>query len=230
MTTVLLKANDTSKLVSWPLTIAKFSGLLSALLSDLKSSDSAADPIPLPQVSSAALANLQLLLSNYVAMTNSGDSQTAAFFGVLHKRWLLRQQPIIAGEIDTPEQVPSSPNWFHNLMTQIYGQRAAAAFETFEAAIYLDIRPLVSGIAEWFALFVDQTIAKARENPTDIERALAELRARFGVVNDFSPEEYEQVKREHMWCIAAAALDDESIPMSGGGSGIPSTTPTLPPP
>mmetsp|Transcript_42865 Transcript_42865/g.93118 ORF Transcript_42865/g.93118 Transcript_42865/m.93118 type:complete len:97 (+) Transcript_42865:130-420(+) len=60
-------------------------------------------------------------------------------------------------------------------------------FEVVKAANYLDIKPLLDFTCKAVAEQI-----KACETPEAV-------RARFGIVNDFTPEEEEAVRRENAW-------------------------------
>lgn len=63
----------------------------------------------------------------------------------------------------------------------------AALFNTILAANYLDIKPLLDLTCKAVA---DEIKGKSPE----------EIRRRFNIKNDFTPEEEEEVKRENAWC------------------------------
>ena len=63
----------------------------------------------------------------------------------------------------------------------------AALFNTILAANYLDIKPLLDLTCKAVA---DEIKGKSPE----------EIRRRFNIKNDFTPEEEEEVKREIAWC------------------------------
>lgn len=63
----------------------------------------------------------------------------------------------------------------------------ATLFSTILAANYLDIKPLLDLTCKAVA---DEIKGKSPE----------EIRVRFNIKNDFTPEEEEEVKRENAWC------------------------------
>lgn len=82
-----------------------------------------------------------------------------------------------------PQQWEESDEWDVNFVKVDQG----TLFELILAANYLDIKPLLD--------LTCKTVAYMIKGKTS-----EEIRKTFGIVNDFTPEEEEQIRRENEWC------------------------------
>ena len=199
-TVVKLEPADTETQgnLEWSMACCKESGTLRNLLEDL---EGVLGSIPIPEVNRIALASIGDIVTRYLAAINS-DPVSMQYFEALRNRWQLRQQPSSADLLDVGRP-PARPQWLQDQLAAIDVTGPMALFDVLLGGNYLDIPMVTLAVSHFIA---DKVTAINNFTP-DLEAKLTQLRELFQVENDFDPEEYERIKQEHGWCLAAQGAD-----------------------
>ena len=94
------------------------------------------------------------------------------------------QMPPVPLPLKSPNMEDATSKWYQDFIT---GFPNEVVFELILAANYLDCKPLLDLSCAWIAC---QIKGKTPE----------EIRAHFGIVNDFTPEEEAAILEENKWC------------------------------
>ncbi|TPX74856.1 hypothetical protein CcCBS67573_g03881 [Chytriomyces confervae] len=156
--------------------IACQSQLIKNMIEDVGDADE--QPIPLPNVAGA------ILQKGGSCFPSISNAPKLTLFAVIEYATMHKDDPPSAPETDAK---PSTSEDIEDRDKQFLNVDQGTLFEIILAANYLDMKSLLDVGCK--------TVANMIKGKT-----VEEVRALFNIVNDFTPEEEEQIRKENEWC------------------------------